>query len=141
MADDGIRERKSTSDMVRERAYLRDTVPATALLVATQGSLLLLDPDGGASAWTLLWSLLPLVPAGWLVVGQLRGLRRADEFHRVVQLEAMAVGFATVILLSFLGGLLYAAGIGDPAQSLQITFIVGVLSWIGALGVLTWRAR
>ena len=50
-------------------------------------------------------------------------------------------GFAAVILLALLGGLLDAAGIGTATQSLQITFIVGVLTWIGALGVLTWRAR
>ena len=105
-----------------------------------QGSLLLLDPDAGASAWNVVWSLLPMVPAGWLVWAQLRSLRRADEYQRIVQLQAMSVGFGTVVLLSLLGGLLDAAGIGSAAQSLQITFIAGVLTWIGALGVLTWRA-
>lgn len=141
MAHDPDRERTSTSDLKRQRAFFRDTVPAMAVLVVAQGSLLLLDPDGGASAWNLVWCLLPMVPAAWLVWAQLRSLRRADEYQRALQLEAMSVGFAAVILLALLGGLLDAAGIGNAAQSLQITFIVGVLTWIGALGVLTWRAR
>ena len=133
-------KRKSSSDVARQRAFFGDVAPAMAVLVVAQGSLLLLDPDGGASTWNVVWSLLPMVPAGWLVWAQLRSLRRADEYQRVLQLQAMAIGFAAVILLAMLGGLLDAAGIGNPAQSLQITFIAGVLTWIGALGVLTWRA-
>jgi hypothetical protein len=133
------RERRSSSDVARQRAFLRDAAPAMALLVLVQGSLLLLDPDGGASAWNVVWSLLPMLPAGWLVLAQVRSLRRADEYQRVIQLQAMSIGFGTVVLLSLLGGLLDAAGIGSAAQSLQITFIAGVLTWVGALGVLTWR--
>jgi len=30
--------------------------------------------------------------------------------------------------------------VGDPAQSLQITFIAGILAWVGALAV-KFRAR
>ena len=106
-----------------------------------QASLVLLDPDGGANAWNLLWSFLPLVPAGWLVWAQLRSLRRADEYQRIVQLEAMAIGFGTVIVLSLAGGLLDGAGIGDPRQSLQVTFILGILAWIAALAIKTRQAR
>jgi hypothetical protein len=141
MANDPSPDRTSSSDVIRRRAFLRDMVPAMAVLVMAQGSLLLLDPDGGASAWNLAWSLLPMVPAAWLVWAQLRSLRRADEYQRIIQLQAMSIGFAAVILLALLGGLLDAAGIGSAAQALQITFIVGVLTWIGARGVLTWRAR
>jgi hypothetical protein len=66
---------------------------------------------------------------------QLRSVRRADEYQRVILLEAMSIGFAFVLILSLAGGLLDAAGLGDPAQSLQITFIAGVLAWVGALAV------
>jgi len=116
-------------------------VPAVVLLIVVQGSLLLLDPDGGASTANVVWSLLPMVPALWLVWAQLRSLRRADELQRIVQLEAMSIGFGVTLLLALLGGLLDAAGIGDPRQSLQITFIGGMLAWLGALGVSAARAR
>jgi hypothetical protein len=135
------RERKSSSDVIRYRAAVRDTTPALVTLLAVQASLVLLDPDGGANAWNLVWSLLPLLPAVWLVRAQRRSLRRADEYQRIVALEAMAIGFGTVIVLSLAGGLLDAAGIGDPRQSLQVTFILGILAWIGALAINTWRAR
>jgi hypothetical protein len=135
------RERKSGSDVARYRAAVRDTMPALVTLVVVQGSLVLLDPDGGASGWNLLWSVLPLVPALRLVWAQLRSLRRADEYQRIVQLEAMAIGFGTVIVLSLAGGLLDGAGIGDPRQSLQVTFILGILAWIAALAIKTWQAR
>jgi hypothetical protein len=116
-------------------------VPGLVALVVAQGSLQILDPDGGASAWNLVWSLLPLVPALWLMWAQLRSLRRADEYERVVQLEAMAIGFGAVIVLALVGGLLDAAGVGDPRQWLQVTFIVGILTWVAALAVKTRRAR
>ncbi len=127
--------RKSASDQARERAALRDAVPAFVTLLVLQGSLILVNPAGEPTGWYLLWSLSPLVPALWLMWTQLRGLRRADEYQRVVQLEAMAIGFGAALLLSFTGGLLDAAGIGDPAQSLQVTFIGAVLVWVSALAI------
>jgi len=132
--------RKSQSDVRRERAAVRDAAPAVVVLIVAQGSLLALDPDGGASARNLAWSLLPLLPAAWLVWAQVRSLRRADELQRIVQLEAMAVGFGAVMLLLLAAGLLEGAGVGDPRQSLQITFIAGVLVWVAALGFKMRRA-
>jgi hypothetical protein len=134
-------ERRSASDSARDRALLRDITPGIVALVVTQGSLVFLDPDGRTSPWHVVWSLLPLIPALWLVWAQLRSLRRADEYQRVLQFEAMSIGFGAVTILALLGGLLDAAGIGDPRQSLQITFIAGILVWIGALAVKTSRSR
>jgi len=116
-------------------------LPGIVALTVLQGSLIMLDPDGGASAWNLAWSILPLVPALWLAWAQVRSLRRADEFQRIVQLEAMAVGFGTVIVLAMIGGLLDAAGIGSARQSLQVTFIAGTVAWVAALAVKTSRTR
>ena len=48
------RERKSTSDVGRDRAALREALPAVVALVVVQSSLLMLDPDGGASVWNVL---------------------------------------------------------------------------------------
>lgn len=126
--------------MARDRAAVRDMIPGLVALLVTQGSLVLLNPHGDVSAWYLGWSFSPLLPALWLVRAQLIGLRRADEYQRIVQLEAMAIGFGSVIILCLTGGLLDAAGIGDARQSLQITFIAGFLTWIAALAVKTWRA-
>jgi hypothetical protein len=109
-------------------------------LLVLQGSLILVDPHGPVTGWYLLWSFSPLVPALWLIWVQLRTLRRADEYQRVMQLEAMAIGFGVVIMLSLAGGLLEGARLGDPRQSLQVTFIAGVLAWIGTLVIKTRRA-
>ena len=72
---------------------------------------------------------------------QVRSRQRADEFQRSIQLEALAIGFGAFFILSMTGGMLHGAAIGDPAQALQITFIGGTLTWIGALGILTFRNR
>ena len=116
---------------------MRDLWPGMLALVLAQGSLIVLDPEvnGTADAWIVAWSLLPLLPAAWLVWAQLRSLRRADEYQRTLQLEAMSIGFGAVILLALAGGLLDAADIGDPAQWLQLTFIGGILTWVTALAI------
>jgi hypothetical protein len=101
----------------------------------------MLDPDAGASVGNLVWSMLPMVPAVWFVWAQVRALRRADEYQRLLQLEALAIGFATVILLAMAGGLLDGAGLGDPAQSLQVTFIGGTVAWVVASAVIGRRGR
>lgn len=124
-----------------DHAGRRDVLPGVVLLLAVQASLIALDPDGRASASNLAWSLLPAIPAIWLVWSQLRSRRRADERQRIMQLEAMAVGFGAVIFLSFAGGLLDAAGIGSARQSLQVTFIVGTLAWVLALVIGARRQR
>lgn len=133
--------RQSTSDLERTRATMRDMLPAAAVLLASQLSLELLDPKGGASFWNLLWCLLPLLPSAWLVWAQVRALRRADEYQRIRQLEAMAIGFATAVLLAMTGGLLDAADVGSTRQSLQITFIGSILSWVIATGLKARQPR
>ena len=127
--------------MARDRAAVRDVMPGLVALLALQASLVLLDPHGRVTVGYLVWSFSPLVPALWLIWAQLRSLRRADEYQRIVQLEAMAIGFGTFLMLSLAGELLDAARMGDPRQSLQITFTGGVLAWIGALAIKTLRAR
>jgi len=134
-------ERASSSDVARERAAFRDVAPGLVALVVLQGSLVILDPDGGATTANLVWSLLPLVPIGWLVWSQVRSLRRADEFQRMLQLEAMAIGFGGFVVAAMVGSLLDGAGISDARQLLQATFIAGILSWLVALVVLMRRAR
>jgi hypothetical protein len=141
MPNDVARElRRSSSDAARDRAAVRDVMPGLVALLVAQGSLVMLDPHGKAGGWVLAWSLSPLVAALWLVWAQLRALRRGDEYQRKVQLEAMAIGFGATILSALAGGLLDAAGVVDPRQSLQVTFIAGVVTWIAALTIKTLRA-
>jgi hypothetical protein len=140
MPNQAERERRSSSDVARDRAAVRDLMPGLVALLVAQGSLVIVDPHGKVGGWVLAWSLAPLVAASWLVWSQLRSLRRGDEYQRKVQLEAMAIGFGVVIMLALAGGLLDAAGIGDPRQSLQVTFIAGVVTWIAALTIRTLRA-
>jgi len=129
------RERNSRSDTARQRAAFRDLLPGLVVLVLTEGSLIVADPDASSSPWALAWSLSPLIAVGLLVWGQLRILRRSDERERLVQLGAMAVGFGTFAVLLAASGVLQAADIGDPAQQSQITFAAGILAWVGATAV------
>ena len=47
----------------------------------------------------------------------------------------MSVGFGFAMLVAMAGGLLSGADVGSDAQFLQLTFIIGILSWVGALAI------
>jgi hypothetical protein len=134
-------ERRSASDRRRDRAALRDVLPAVVLLCVTQGSLIALDPDGRSNAWNVMWSVLPVFPALWLVWAQVRRVRRADEFQRIIELESMATAFGAALIALLVGGLLDAGGIGTARQSLQVAFIGSILVWLATLAIKTRAAR
>ena len=108
-------------------------MPGVIGLVVVEAILASVDLDADTNRWHLALALLPLLPAGWLAWAQFRSLRRADEYQRTMQLEAMAIGFGVAMLAALTGGLLDSAGVGSTAQWLQITFITGVVSWVAAL--------
>ena len=126
------RERRSASDIARRRSASRDLVAGLTVLVASELSLIALDPDASAGPLQLAWALSPLVGIGLLVWAQVRILRRSDERERADELSAMAIGFAVVIVALAAVGVLQAAGIGDARQQLQMTTGVGIVAWIVA---------
>jgi len=109
-------------------------------LALTQGSLIIVDPDANSSAWHRLWSLSPIGAIAILAWGQIRVVRRSDERERLVQLSAMAIAFAVLIVALAIIGVLQGADIGDPRQQTQLTFIAGVCAWVGALAILQRRS-
>jgi hypothetical protein len=131
--------RQSRSDKVRGRAEFLDWLPAAIVLVLLSliAELGLFGSDG---SWKLFWSLLNLAPGLWIVRAVIRSLRRADEYQRRRQLEALAIGFGVLIMAIYTVGLLEAAGVGDLRQLVQISFIGSILVWIAALLFKTPRA-
>jgi Zn-dependent protease len=132
-------DRKSRSDVERQRAAWRDALPAVAVLAMAAGAMVALDARG-PSAGTAVWGVLLLAATGLLVRAELRSLGRADEYQRRLQLEALAVGFAVVVLLLLVAGLLDAARLMEPRQGMQVSFIGGVLAWEGTRAVKARRA-
>jgi hypothetical protein len=75
--------------------------------------------------------LLPLLPALWAMRAVIRSLQRSDEFERMVQLQAMAVGFGPAMVAAMTVGFL---GIhAEPNRFNQVSpwiiFSVAVLAW------------
>lgn len=115
-----------------------DWLPAVVALVAL-GAVQELELFGSGDSLKLFWSLANLVPALWIVRAVVRSLRRADEYQRGRQLEAMAIAFGVMMLAIFTVGLLQAAGVGDLGQLVQISFIGATLVWIGTWWFQTQR--
>lgn len=128
-------QRKSQLEQSQDRAAIRDAIPAVVALVALEGIVAALDLEARTNGWHLAISLSPLLAGVWLAWVQLRTLRRSDEYQRTMHLEAMSIGFGVAMLLAMAGGLLDGADVGSTAQFLQLTFILGILSWVAALAV------
>ncbi len=125
-------ERKSTSDIARQRSASSDLAAGLVVLVVSEMTLLALDPDASASPLHLAWVLSPLLGIGLLVWAQARILGRCDERERADELSAMAIGFAVVMPALGAVGVLQAAEIGDVRQQLQLTTGLGIAAWIVA---------
>ncbi|WP_405532973.1 hypothetical protein OG592_37280 [Streptomyces avidinii] len=132
--------RQSRSDTVRTRAWFLDWLPAVIAL-GLLSVISELGLFGSADSAKLFWSLLNLVPGLWIVGAVIRSLRRADEYQRRCQLEALAIGFGVLIMAIYTVGLLQAAGVGDLRQLVQISFLASILVWIAALLFKTPRTR
>ena len=132
--------RHSSNELVRRRAASRDLAPGLAVLVVSQLSLIVLDPDASDGGLPLAWALSPLLGIGLLVWAQVRMVRRSDERERAIELSAMAVGFGVVITALAVLGILQGAEIGDVRQQLQITTFLGIAAWVAALQLLKHRA-
>jgi hypothetical protein len=128
-------DRKSKLERRQGRAAVRDAVPAVVVLILSEVIVASLDLDASKNRWHLVITLLPMLAGLWLAWVQLRTLRRCDEYQRTVHLEAMSVGFGVAMLVAMAGGLLDGADVGSTAQFLQLTFIAGILSWVGALAI------
>ncbi len=133
-------KRNSEIDERQARAELRDSLPGIALILGGMAILGLVDPQG-LSPWKVVWAMVALSSVGWFVWVEARSLRRADEYQRIIRLEALAVGFAAVMVLSFAGGLLDELGVVHARASLSVTVGAGVVAWVTALGLKTKRGR
>jgi hypothetical protein len=134
------RNRPSLSDKIRSRAEIIDWLPAVIAIVLL-GLIAEFGLFGADGSWKLFWSLLNLAPGLWIVRAVVRSLRRADEYQRRRQLEALAIGFGVLAMAIYTAGLLQAAGVGDLRQLIQISFIGSIVVWIAALLFKTQRTR
>ncbi len=122
--------RESRSELERKRAAWRDALPGLAVLALAVVAMFVFD-DPGPNAGTGIWAVLMLAATGLFMWAELRSMQRADEYQRLLQLQALAVGFAVVVLLLQVASLLVAAQLMDARQGLQISFLGGLMGWLG----------
>lgn len=132
----------SEGDRDRLKTYHREFFPAVAVYLVTVFATVVFVGDDPAMPRRLLL-LLPLLPALWAMRAVVRSLNRSDEFERLVQLEAMAVGFGVAMVASMTVGFLGMHA--DPNRFNQVApwiiFSVAVLAWGAVAGIRSSRHR
>lgn len=124
----------SEGDRHRLKTYHREFFPAiAAYLVIVVATAVYVGDDPAMPRRLVL--LLPLLPALWAIRAIVRSLKRSDEFERMVQLEAMAVGFGVAMVAAMATG--FVGMHAEPNRFNQVTpwiiFSIAVLAW----GVMT----
>ena len=93
------------------RRYNRDLIiefVAYAALLALTVWVVNANPD---AAWRWVVAPLPMIPAAFMVVTEVRLYRDSDELQQRISLEALAFAFAGTALVTFTYGFLDAAGL------------------------------
>ena len=129
----GIDEPKlSATDRRQRNTYLREFVPAiTAYAIVLAAVLVAVDEDTPGAA---IWILLPVLPLIGVAVAVYRSVKRADEYSRLLQLEAMALGFGATTIASLILGFLGIVG-AAPDYGGWLIFSAGMLTWALSLGL------
>lgn len=129
---------RSAGDRARARAYHRDFWPGIVGYAVVLTGVLVWGELDGDSPWRLLWAVLPVVPALWVVRAILRHLRRIDDYQQLLLLRGLAIGFVTAMITSMTVGFLGIAGLALPVAG-WITFGAGMLGWAAGTGVVGLR--
>jgi hypothetical protein len=119
-----------TSLELRQRsAYRRDFIPSILGYVVVLAVSLSLAGEAVDSTGEWVLVMLPVVPALWAVRAVVRQLRRLDEYQRMLQLEAMAVGFGVAMVAAITVGFVGVAGSATLAAG-WIIYGAGMLAWL-----------
>ncbi len=92
---------------------------------------------GSWEAWVV--ALVPVVVCLGFIHAYLRFVRGTDELQRLIQLQALAVGFGAGVLLLLHWELFEFAGM--PAMDPSDAAMVPVFAWIVSQLYFTWRYR
>ncbi|MDQ7727093.1 hypothetical protein [Halomonas sp. SpR8] len=80
------------------------------------------------TAWPIVVSIMPMVPAlvvCWVII---RGVRSMDELQRKIQFEAMVLAFAATALLTFSYGFL--ENVGFPKMTMFVVWPLMASFWV-----------
>ena len=100
---------------------------------------LLVTVTGTSGPVAAVVALLPMIPASAICWVVLRQLRRMDELHRRIQLEALAFAFAGTAIVSFSYGFLET--VGFPRLPMFTVWPVMATLWIVGLRLANRRYR
>ena len=79
------------------------------------------------SSWRIPFTLAPVIPIAFMMGAVIRGVRRMDEMHKQIQLEALVFAFCATMFLSISYGFL--ENVGFPSVNWM---------WVGFSMVALW---
>jgi len=117
-----------------KRYYIEMGAALALYTILLTGSLTLLQHlENASTALRIVITLAPVLPAGLMCWAIVRNLRRMDEMHLRIQLEALGFAFAASALLTFSYGFL--ENVGFPHISWTCVWPVMGLMWIIGLQI------
>ncbi|MEO9170047.1 MAG: hypothetical protein ABI282_08180 [Candidatus Baltobacteraceae bacterium] len=93
----------------------------------------------GHTSLLVILSLVPMVPIAFAVAAIVRFMNDCDELERMIQLNSLAIAFATTAFASLSYGFL--EGVGFPRPSMFVVWPFMAMVWLAASLVMRLRYR
>lgn len=120
---------KSVFEKAAIKDYLREFIPAMALVLILIFVIGFVVDFETAGNWKYLVALLPLLPIIFAARAVARNLGRSDEMGKQIQLEGMSAGFGAAMLATLGLAFLMMAGLDTGELGPWIVFGVGMTTW------------
>ena len=114
--------------MTRTRFFVEFGASMTSYVVILVASVFLLGSGTVTGPWATIVSLIPMLPALFVVIVVMRQLRASDELQQRIQLEALSLAFAGTALITFSYGFL--ENVGYPKLSMFYVWPLMASLWI-----------
>ena len=129
-----------TEKQVRRRYFVELFSSMGAYVVVLVGVNVIADHIGNANKSLLIvLSLLPMVPIAFAVASAVRYMNDADELERHIQLNSLAITFATTAFVSLSYGFLEGAGF--PRLSMFVVWPFMGAVWLVTSLIMRLRYR
>jgi hypothetical protein len=123
----------SKENPMNNRIYFRELFTAiAAYALALFASISLVNSNNDAW-WRYIVTLIPMIPAVFVLRAVIRQLSRMDELQRNIQLEALAFAFGATAILTFSYGFLERVGL--PELSMFLVWPVMAVLWVIGLSI------
>ena len=105
----------------------KSTVPSLIAAVTLVATAVVLKVFQFAPEIRIVISLIPVIPAAFLIWSMAKAIKHLDELQQKIQLEGLALAFGGTLILTIIAGMLQVAKVELPSFSMLYVYAFMVI--------------